>query len=113
MTMLNDEVAAARSRKRKATALVNPLVVEIAVSLMDLGGEAHRDLVINMIAYRRGRQLASPALAREMIEAFDLHRGQARQIPAPALFHLPFGDGSRRWALTKDARGLLKGHMPK
>lgn len=105
--VVKDELGAARRRKRKAQALVNPFVVEIVEALFELGGEAHRDVVINMAAYKRGSKIASPALASELLEAFELHMGQADVEKAPALFNLPFGEGSRRWSLTREARRLL------
>ena len=102
-----DELSEARKRRRQAAPLVNAHVAEIADGLASLGGEAHRDLVIDFIAERRGAPRASDALASEFIEAFDLHRTHAEKIAVESLFTLPFGEGSCRWALSRSAKTLL------
>ncbi len=105
--MKQDEVSAARSRKLKSVGLVNPIVGEIADALLGFGGQAHRAAVINLVAQRRGGEIASEGLTRELIEAFEVHCQQAIKQDRPAMLHLPFGEGSHRWALTLDARVAL------
>jgi hypothetical protein len=112
MAMQQDDVARARSVKLKRFAMVNPMIGEIAGSLLDLGGAAHRDVVIDLVARRRGGFAASEGLRRELIEAFDLYcefAGVGRKRP---LLHLPFGKGSYRWGLTPQAHDMLMSAAP-
>jgi len=104
-----DNLALARSEKLKKTALVNPLVGEIATGLLALGGSAHRDEVMNFVAAERGAALASAGLRAELIEAFELHLESALLEGREPLFELPFGAGSRRWRLSHDAHAHLRG----
>jgi len=108
MKALLDDLARVRAARSKGAALVNPMVAEIADVLLMLGGSAHRDLVIDRVALRRGGHAASDALRRELVDAFDLHRERAVLEGRPSLLHLPFGEQTRRWALTSDAFGHLK-----
>ena len=106
--MRDDEALTAR----RARALVNPFVVEIADALFELGGEAHRDRVLGLAAERRGWASVGPDLSHELIEAFDLHMAQAERQGAPALFALPSGRDGKGWALTEPARRLLSARGP-
>ena len=99
-----DEVAQARSNKLSNTWMINPLIAEIFQALLDFGGSAHCDAVVDQIAWRRSRATPSPGLKREIVEAFEIHRDRARASGLPPQMHLPFGDGSQRWALTPKVR---------
>jgi len=108
MKGLLGDLSRARAARSKGAALVNPMVAEIADVLLTLGGSAHRDIVIDRVAIRRGGHAASDALRQELVGAFDLHRERAVLEGRPSLLHLPFGEQTRRWALTPDAFGHLK-----
>jgi hypothetical protein len=99
MTLL-DEVAGAG---RVGSEAANSAVAEIADALLEMGGSAHRDAVSDRVAIRRGQMSASEGLRLELAEAFDRHCAAMARKGRPALFHLPFGEGSRRWSLTPDA----------
>jgi hypothetical protein len=90
-------------------AILNPLVGEIAQALLDLGGAAHRDLVVAYIAKRRGVYRPSETMQRELDEAFAAYCRGASDPRAANLLHLPYGPHSRRWALTDHAYGMLRG----
>jgi hypothetical protein len=94
--------------RRGGVAILNPLVQEIAGALMELGGAAHRDLVIAHIAQKRGAYRAPASLASELDAAFCTYCGGAGDL---GLLHLPYGPHSRRWALTDQAYGLLRDSM--
>jgi uncharacterized protein (DUF3084 family) len=98
MTLL-DEVAGAWRTKNEAA---KSAVAEIADALFEMGGSAHRDAVIDRVAIRRGQMFASAGLRLELVEAFDRYCAAMARKGRPALFHLPFGEGSRRWGLTRD-----------
>jgi len=98
MTLL-DEVAGARRTRSEAA---KSAVAEIADALLEMGGSAHRDAVIDRVAIRRGQMFASEGLRLELLEAFDRYCAAMARKGRPALFHLPFGEGSRRWSLTRD-----------
>lgn len=95
--------------KRPSVAILNPLVKEITGALLDLGGAAHRDLVVAYIAKQRGIFRPPEALADELDAAFSAYCGGAVDARSPGLLHLPYGAHSRRWALTDQAYGLLRG----
>ena len=90
-------------------AILNPLAAEIAQVLLDLGGAAHRDLVVAHVAKQRGVYRPSEALKRELDTAFNAYCGGANDPRAPNLLHLPYGPDSQRWALTDQAYALLRG----
>ena len=93
----------------KSVAILNPLVQEITGALLDLGGAAHRDLVVAYIAKKRGVYRPPVSLAQELDAAFSTYCGGASDPRSPGLLHLPYGPYSRRWALTDQAYGLLRG----
>lgn len=93
-------------------AILNPQVAEIAQALLDLGGAAHRDLVVAYIAKQRGIHRPSEALRRELGNAFTAYCDHANDPRASSLLHLPYGPYSHRWALTDKAYGLLRGGTP-
>ncbi|WP_165185786.1 hypothetical protein [Caulobacter soli] len=90
-------------------AILNPLVGEITEALLDLGGAAHRDLVVAYVAKRRGVYRPSEAMRRELDEAFAAYCRGASDPRAASLLHLPYGPHSHRWALTDQAYGMLRG----
>ncbi|MBO9708553.1 MAG: hypothetical protein J7521_10095 [Caulobacter sp.] len=90
-------------------AILNPLVAEIAHALLDLGGAAHRDLVVAYIAKRRGAFRPSETLRGEVEQAFAAYCRGAIDPRAASLLHQPYGPLSQRWALTDRAYRLLRG----
>lgn len=78
------------------------LAAEIAEALRCLGGAAHRDRVIEFVgAMRRcsGRPV-DEQITLELAEAFDAYCDLGRRTGASgAMFTLPFGPSSHRWAL--------------
>lgn len=90
-------------------AILNPLVAEIAHALLDLGGAAHRDLVVAYIAKRRGAFRPTDTLRGEIEQAFANYCGGAIDPRAASLLHQPYGPLSQRWALTDRAYRLLRG----
>lgn len=107
-----DEVASARSAKLKKAPSLNALIDEITETLLEMGGSAHRDAVIDRVAVRRGAAPASDGLKRELLEAFELHRARAASEDNPPHLHLPFGEGSRRWSLKPDGPQFVHNHQP-
>jgi hypothetical protein len=96
-------------RTRREIAILNPLVGEIAEALLDLGGAAHRDLVVAYVAKRRGIYRPTEAMRRELDEAFAAYCRDASDPRAANLLHLPYGPHSHRWALTDHAYFMLRG----
>lgn len=96
-------------RTRSEIAILNPLVGEIAEALLDLGGAAHRDLVVAFVAKRRGVYRPTEAMRRELDEAFAAYCRGASDPRAANLLHLPYGPHSHRWALTDHAYFMLRG----
>lgn len=86
--------------KRRAAQNRRALATEIVEALHWLGGAAHRDVVVDRILATR-RNAGKPAeasLRGELWDAFDSFRDRMRK-DGSALFTLPFGEGSLRWAL--------------
>ncbi len=98
-----------RSKYARSARRLEARVAEITEVLVELGGGAHRDQVIDRLALRRGLGAASAALAEEYIAAFEQHVAEVTARGMTPIFHLPFGPGSRRWALTVEARRHLQG----
>lgn len=92
-----------RFRKRAGAQLPRlELAAEIAETLFQMGGAAHRDRVLDaMTAIRRARGEAVEAdLRLEWTEAFETFSDTAAvPVEGGALFTLPFGPNSLRWAL--------------
>ncbi|MBX7249754.1 MAG: hypothetical protein K1X35_12015 [Caulobacteraceae bacterium] len=95
-----------RFRKRAcAQAPRLELAAEIAETLFQMGGAAHRDRVVEaVLADRRNRGLpADDALKVELVDAFacfcDLTGADGLGAP---MFTLPFGPNTLRWALKDD-----------
>lgn len=94
--------------KAKTFAILNPLVQEITGALFELGGAAHRDLVVAHIAKKRGVYRPSPSMGEELEAAFATHCAAASDMRGQGLLHLPYGPSSLRWALTEQAYNLLR-----
>jgi hypothetical protein len=107
-----DELALARRAKIGKSAQSNALVREIVDVLLELGGSAHRDLVIDRIALRRGGARASDGLTLEVVAAFEHHRARASGEHPTAVLFLPFGEGSRRWGVAPIAGPRLPQNTP-
>lgn len=97
--------------RARSAAILNPLVQEITGALLDLGGAAHRDLVVAHVAKKRGVFRLSASMAQELDAAFSAYCSDASDRRSAGLLHLPYGPFSRRWALTDQAYGLLRGGM--
>jgi len=93
-----------RRSEPRTTVLSMALIEEMVEVLTEFGGSAHRDSVILRVAARRGLDEVPDRLRRDLLNAFDLHR--ARAVGSELLVWLPFGEESRRWALTSSAREL-------
>jgi hypothetical protein len=92
-----------RLKSRRDAGRLEARVAEIAEVLMELGGGAHRELVISRLAWRRNEQPASESLTAEYIDAFEAHVTEVTARGMTPIFHQPFGPGSHRWALTPEA----------
>jgi hypothetical protein len=77
-----------------------PLLHQIVEVLLEMGGSAHRDAVIDQIARRQGAIRASASLTQQIVCAFERHCARATNRKETALVYLPFGEGSRRWGLV-------------
>jgi hypothetical protein len=93
-----------RRSEPRTTILQTGLIDEIVEVLMEFGGSAHRDSVILRVAARRGLVEAPDRLRRDLLNAFDLCCAGAGE--AERRVWLPFGEGSRRWALTPEAHDV-------
>jgi len=93
--------AVERRSEPRTTILQTGLIDEIVAVLMEFGGSAHRDSIILRVAARRGLAEVPERLRRDLMNAFDLYCAGAGD--RERLLWLPFGEGSRRWALTPEA----------
>jgi hypothetical protein len=87
-----------RRSEPRTTILQTGLIDEIVEVLMEFGGSAHRDSVILRVASRRGLAEVPDRLRRDLMNAFDLDCAGAGELESRVC--LPFGEGSRRWAMT-------------
>ncbi len=94
-----------RRSEPRTTVLSTALIEEIVEVLTEFGGSAHRDSVILRVAARRGMDDVPDRLRRDLLNAFDLHC--ARCVGSELLLWLPFGEGSRRWALSANGRDVV------
>ncbi|HRD27565.1 MAG TPA: hypothetical protein PLO65_04615 [Caulobacter sp.] len=86
-------------------------MAEIVEVLLRLGGTAHRDMVAQQVALARGGGGAPPppALKARLEAAFTTRLRLDRSAPdGAALFALPFGEESHRWALAREAEIFLR-----
>lgn len=98
-------------RKARRNAAADPLVAEIVEALLGLGGQGHRNAVAERIASARAGEPTKPteALIAHVQAAFEERLKIDRAMHRPrTLFDLPFGDGSHRWALAREAESFLR-----
>ena len=108
----NAEACADRGEGRgKGVAILNPLVRDITQALFELGGAAHRDVVVAHIAKKQGVFRPTSSMAQALDGAFFTYCAGAGDPAGASLLHLPYGPFSRRWALTDQAYGLLGGDV--
>ena len=109
---MSDVVQFKKTARRRWTPVApKPLVSEIMDALHDLGGQAHRDLVFSYIAANRSNTGERPPhdFFDDLLAAFDDHLESGP--PRTRLLGLPFGPGSRRWALSQEGMAQLR-HPP-
>jgi hypothetical protein len=72
-------------------------------ALLALGGEAHRGMVIQQVAKALGHDVRAipEELEEALITSFDKTWRDERKR-AHYGFHLPFGEGSHRWAVLRE-----------
>lgn len=98
---------ATRRRAEQAQVADPGLVHDIKDALAELGGEAHRSLVVDQVARRRGVAGRADArrLAGDVIAAFE-RALRDEEMRRELGFHLVFGPGSHRWGLQQDESRL-------
>jgi hypothetical protein len=98
---------AAQTRSPAHTSMVN----DITEVLVQLGGQAHSTLVIEQVARLRGHALPLQTGFREaIVRAFETQIDFDTADGETAIFCLPFGVGSNRWALERDTYHLIRAH---
>jgi hypothetical protein len=100
---IRQQPAVERRSEPRTTILQTGLIDEIVEVLVEFAGSAHRDSVILRVAARRGLVEAPDRLRRDLLNAFDLACAGAGAGEPERRVWLPFGEGSRRWALTPEA----------
>jgi hypothetical protein len=76
------------------------LAKRVREALLSLGGEAHRAMVIELVARKLGhdaRQIPEDLHTAVILSFEDNWRDERRR--AAYGFHLPFGEGSHRWSV--------------
>lgn len=84
---------------RRRPQRTDTLAERVREALLALGGEAHRSLVIEQVAVRLGHDArrVPTELQADLIRSFEAALNDDRRRQALG-FHLPFGEGSHRWA---------------
>jgi hypothetical protein len=79
------------------------LAKRVREALLALGGEAHRGVVIQQVAKALGHDVRQipEELEEALILSFDKTWRDERKRAAYG-FHLPFGEGSHRWAVLRE-----------
>jgi hypothetical protein len=79
------------------------LAKKVREALLALGGEAHRGIVIQQVAKALGHDVRAipEELEEALILSFDKTWRDERKRAAYG-FHLPFGEGSHRWAVLRE-----------
>lgn len=79
------------------------LAKRVREALLSLGGEAHRAMVIQQVAKALGHDVRQipEELEEALILSFDQNWRDERRR-ATYGFHLPFGEGSHRWAVLRE-----------
>ena len=101
------DLALARETRLKRQGLAAPLVGEIVEALVELGGQADREQVADVVALRRGAPEASPALRRELRLALSLHCEHALNDDLdPA-----FAQSDQIWSLDPEALAFFSKYI--
>jgi len=108
MDVANDRGLSGESAVERGP-LVNPYIGAITEALLEMGGAAHRDLVITWVAERLERPQVTERLRRDLIDAFIGHCDYAAAAGVKGLFYRPPGEDFRRWALTTESLAFLRG----
>ena len=90
----------ARGKRDSQRWNANPVLMQIVEVLTDLGGAAHRDVVIAEIAWRRSKEKASEGLRQEILAVFEAHCQMGTKMGLPTVVCRAFGATSYRWSLT-------------
>jgi hypothetical protein len=103
--------ADSKERLRRQNGGLDPVVAEIVLALLTSNGAAHRNTVADMVLSARddAPPRSSAAARQEIFDAFDAYLKAERPRSVRPLVHLPFGDGSHRWALTPLSLAALQG----
>ena len=98
---MNQEEAARPGRKPARPN--QTLAKRVREALLSLGGEAHRAMVIQQVAKALGHDVRyiPEELEEALILSFDKTWRDERKRAAFG-FHLPFGEGSHRWAVLRE-----------
>src|SRR5476649_1845315 len=100
-TPVNTSEAAPGKKPARGT---QTLAKRVREALLSLGGEAHRAMVIEQVAKKLGhdtRQIPED-LQAALISSFEENWRDERRR-ATYGFHLPFGEGSHRWGVLREA----------
>jgi len=108
MTEAANDLGKWRESEVDRSRLVNAQIGAIAEALLEFGGAAHRERVLEAVAARLGRSGVTETLRRELIAAFLAHCDHAAAMGRRALFHRPPGEEFRRWALTAESLFFLQ-----
>lgn len=97
-------------KRVRRSARIDPVLAEIVDALVHFRGQAHRDAVCHHIASNRAGEArrASESLRQEVFNAFQAHMALVEETGRTrSLLYQPFGQGSHRWAPTRDAQQLF------
>ena len=97
------EIAHDGSAARKTPKVKQTLCRRVREALLSLGGEAHRSIVIEQVARNLGHDVRQipEELELQVIVSFEQTWRDEHKRAAYG-FHLPFGEGSHRWAARQD-----------
>lgn len=97
------ETAQDTTTARKTPRVKQTLCRRVREALLSLGGEAHRSIVIEQVARNLGHNVHQipEELQLQVIVSFEQTWRDERKRAAYG-FHLPFGEGSHRWAARQD-----------
>lgn len=97
------ETAQDAAPARKTPKVKQTLCRRVREALLSLGGEAHRSIVIEQVARNLGHNVHQipEELELQVIVSFEQTWRDERKRAAYG-FHLPFGEGSHRWAARQD-----------
>lgn len=94
------ENISAAPQAKKPIRVKPTLCKRVRETLLSLGGEAHRSIVIEQVARALGHNAHQipEELSAEVIVSFEATWRDERKRAAYG-FHLPFGEGSHRWGV--------------